>query len=57
MQQSHCSAMYREFCDELRSLRAERRNENDEDVKAELMEQMRMIEAAKQKMELSGHIV
>ena len=56
-QQSHCAAMYREFCDELRNLRAERRNEADEDVRAELTEQMRRIEAAKQKMEVSGHIV
>lgn len=56
-QHSHCSAMYREFCDELRNLRAEKRNESDEDVRAELTAQMRRIEAAAQKMELSGHIV
>ena len=55
--QSHCSAMYREFCDELRNLRAERRNESDADVRAELTEKMRRIEAAAQKMEVSGHIV
>jgi vacuolar-type H+-ATPase subunit I/STV1 len=55
-QEMHCAAMYREFCDELRNLRAERRNETDEDVKAELMEKMRRIEAAAQKMEVSGYI-
>ena len=56
-QQSHCAAMYREFCDELRNLRAERRNESDADVWAELTEKMGRIEAAAQKMEVSGHIV
>ena len=56
-QQSHCAAMYREFCDELRSLRAERRNETDADVRAELTEKMIRIEATAQKMEVGGHIV
>lgn len=57
-QKSYWEAMYKKVSDEMRSLRAERRNENDDDVCAELTELIKGLEPQYKKWgKLSGHIV